>query len=404
MRALLLAALLGLLAACSPDAKRGDGLRIVLQDPAKAGAEATRSLMSALGMVESSSVSALALSTPSTIGDFNCFALNITGTGILPIVSLQGCTIGDNFAGKGPGIIVDPRPRGTVYELSIPAGNGRNIDVFGTYPAGSDCQGSGSDGQGAYLVGRKTVDLLEDSTVTIPISYGGAAANFVCTGSDSGGGGGGGSGGGVQVQQIDPPKGTTSGGRTVYIHGGGYVAGQTSVAIGGVACAPVSVTNSNSLSCVTGARSAGFGDVLISVAGVGTNNLPGAYEYITSGYLFIFGGPGGPDLNFGTVSSASSADVTVGVENSGGSEVGIDSTTNYTISGSAFTFKGGVAPGTGGTCPSSPVSPIGPGGTCTVVLRFTPSSGPLGETITGTLSISHSAGSATRGLRGVRGS
>ena len=46
------------------------------------------------------------------------------------------------------GVITNPSPRGNAVSLSIPAGKGREIDVFGVYPS-SNCGGGGSsDGSG----------------------------------------------------------------------------------------------------------------------------------------------------------------------------------------------------------------------------------------------------------------
>ncbi len=73
----------------------------------------------------------------------------------------------------------------------------------------------------------------------------------------------------------------------------------------------------------------------------------------------------GPTYNFGTVAVGGSSDVTLNVTNNGAFLASVMSGSGLTV---PFTFKGGVYPGTGGTCASN----LNAGASCTIVLNYAP--------------------------------
>lgn len=120
---------------------------------------------------------------PSTISDFSCFAVNITGDGIASNGRLgNGCTISGRFLTTGVGYITEPVTRGTTINADVPSGPARRIDAYGVYPPDSNCGGSGGTSNGGYFLGSQTIDLLKSTSVTIPIAYNGVAgADVTCT-------------------------------------------------------------------------------------------------------------------------------------------------------------------------------------------------------------------------------
>ena len=131
------------------------------------------------------------LTTPTVVSDFNCFAVNVTGSGVSPNGQLNNCTVADNFAGKGMGVLSKLTTRGQLVVLEVPSGTERTIDVYGVYPTPSDCGGTPVAGasESGYLVGRKVLDIADSTSVTIPISFvSGTAASVTCTNSSNGGG------------------------------------------------------------------------------------------------------------------------------------------------------------------------------------------------------------------------
>lgn len=73
----------------------------------------------------------------------------------------------------------------------------------------------------------------------------------------------------------------------------------------------------------------------------------------------------GPTYDFGTVARNSSSDVTLTVTNGGG--VGASSIAGASLT-APYSFKGGVFPGTGGTCTTT----LAAAGTCTLVINYNP--------------------------------
>lgn len=94
----------------------------------------------------------------------------------------------------------------------------------------------------------------------------------------------------------------------------------------------------------------------------------------------------GPTFNFGIGPNTGSLDKTFTITNAG-------STTTTSIAGAGlaapFSFKGGSFPGTGGTCGSS----LGPAGTCTLVVTFSPTAN---GTYTDTIEVNFYDGSANQ--------
>lgn len=87
----------------------------------------------------------------------------------------------------------------------------------------------------------------------------------------------------MTISGITPDSGPEAGGTTVTITGTGFREG-TSVSIGGVPCAPVTIVSSTQLTCKTGAHPAETVDVVVSNDGPGnvSATLPAAYTYLPS--------------------------------------------------------------------------------------------------------------------------
>jgi len=165
-------------------AKNG-GLRIVIEDTQK-------HLASLLPFPGSKGRFRINMTAPTTTSDFDCFAANITGSGISgDSEDLIDCSSPSNFNGKGAGILTDLFVRGEAVEVEIPTGD-RTIDIYGIYPSDGipECGGDGSNsnvGEGyAYYVGGKTVAIKEPTSVVIPISFSSRPADIVCSGDTHG--------------------------------------------------------------------------------------------------------------------------------------------------------------------------------------------------------------------------
>ena len=74
-------------------------------------------------------------------------------------------------------------------------------------------------------------------------------------------------------------------------------------------------------------------------------------------------------IDFGNVDIGVSADSTLTIQNTGGSAA---TSLSGSFANTAFKFKGGSYPGTGGTCPAS--GTVGAGVTCTLIVVFSPTS------------------------------
>jgi hypothetical protein len=85
------------------------------------------------------------------------------------------------------------------------------------------------------------------------------------------------------VSSASPAAGSTSGGTLVTIVGANFVSGAT-VTIAGVAATDVTVQSATLVTALTGAHSAGSGDVMVTVAGR-TGTLPNGYTYANPGPL-----------------------------------------------------------------------------------------------------------------------
>lgn len=81
-----------------------------------------------------------------------------------------------------------------------------------------------------------------------------------------------------RVTSISPTSGPTSGGTAVTISGSNFAAGAV-VTIGGTPATNINVLSANALTAVTGQRSAGAVDVVVSVGGR-SGSLPGAFTYV----------------------------------------------------------------------------------------------------------------------------
>lgn len=168
-----IAAVLSLFSGCSLERPAsGTGLRIVLEDKQAQ----SFSLLNDPAAI---------LADPTSNSDFNCFTVNVTGSGIVSNAkTFGGCTSTDNFAGRGPGILAQPVTRGSTIELELPAGQGRTIDVYGIYPSLPECGGTSNQSSAGYFLGGVTKDLLASATVSIGINFNSSSLNskITCSG------------------------------------------------------------------------------------------------------------------------------------------------------------------------------------------------------------------------------
>ncbi|MBI3556878.1 MAG: hypothetical protein HY074_11495 [Deltaproteobacteria bacterium] len=120
---------------------------------------------------------------PTLTTDFNCFAVNVTGSGISTsnlLTPTITCNTPGNLLGKGMGVLSPTFARGASVDVDIPTGLSRNIDVYGIYPTPVSCGGSATVIAG-YPVGGIVQGLTQPTTVTIPISFAvGTTAAFTC--------------------------------------------------------------------------------------------------------------------------------------------------------------------------------------------------------------------------------
>ncbi|MEW6057916.1 MAG: hypothetical protein AB1540_15010 [Bdellovibrionota bacterium] len=126
------------------------------------------------------------LAAPTQTSDFNCFAINVSGSGINSNILInRQCSSNDNMRGRGFGIFSPLVQRGSTIELDVPPGPARSIDVYGIYPAAAECGGSASNTVTGYFLGSVTKNLGESTAVTIPIQYSGSSSNLTCTSGSS---------------------------------------------------------------------------------------------------------------------------------------------------------------------------------------------------------------------------
>lgn len=113
----------------------------------------------------------MTITTPGSAADFSCFAVNVTGPGIVSNNRIGNeCTIlGDNMNGRGVGIVSDPVARGKTIELNVIPGKDRRVDVYGVFPPTQECGGSNdiATDQFGYYLGGKDVEIHENTQVTV---------------------------------------------------------------------------------------------------------------------------------------------------------------------------------------------------------------------------------------------
>ncbi|HRK01874.1 MAG TPA: hypothetical protein PLH57_04360 [Oligoflexia bacterium] len=130
-----------------------------------------------------------AIQAPTSTTDFDCFAVNITGDGVLPdSEQFQGCSINGGAGVQSFGFFSEPFKRSSSISVEIPAGDARRIDVYGIYPStgilecGGSMGGNGDEAAG-YYVGSSTINLTASTSVSIPISFAsGTTAALDCEG------------------------------------------------------------------------------------------------------------------------------------------------------------------------------------------------------------------------------
>lgn len=157
-----------MLSGCSLDpASDGKKLTIKIEDEPGQGAQ----LVSISEWLNGGLFSPVANPVAST--DFECFALNVTGSGISSAQSFfNDCESPDNFAGVGVGKFAGFARRGESLQVQIPTGTNRRFDIYGVFPNIPECGGpsNGQGGSKGYFVGRKTQDITDETSLSIPIN------------------------------------------------------------------------------------------------------------------------------------------------------------------------------------------------------------------------------------------
>lgn len=121
--------------------------------------------------------------SPSSLAEFNCFGVNITGPGINPSSSVVPLCPNDptSYIGTWAGTV--PTSGGTI-ELQVATGPTRSVQVFGIKTdAGTSCpttdqiiagfqtQGAGVSFSRPMELGRTTASITTNTTLTIDVSY-----------------------------------------------------------------------------------------------------------------------------------------------------------------------------------------------------------------------------------------
>ncbi len=82
------------------------------------------------------------------------------------------------------------------------------------------------------------------------------------------------------VTAVTPNSGTASGGTAVTVKGTAFKTGNTTVSIGGVAATSVVVTDSKTLTCVTGAHATGVVTATVTTPAATSAALASAFTYV----------------------------------------------------------------------------------------------------------------------------
>lgn len=342
------------LGGCSLDVERPSGsgsIRINLEER-QTEAHYLANLLSLDGPVK--------IQTPTAVSDFNCFAVNVTGTGIPSLsTELEGCETFGRMSTTGVGVLTDIFPRGSAIEIVVPAGTKRLIDVYGVYP--DECTGSssGTSGEGAgegYFLGGVLRDITADTAVTVPIAFSaGTSPSVRCYGGNHGGDS-------FHISMVFPYGGVDSGGWTMNVNGGGFSTGAT-VTVDGANC-PVTARTSNQITCTVPSGSQGSNKQVVVTNGPGQTATFDFFAYVSTGDPFVSVDKNTNDINLGSVPVASgSSSLTVTFANMGG----VSAVASDSISGthsSDFTF------GANG-CPTSAGS-LAAGSSCSVTIHFDP--------------------------------
>jgi hypothetical protein len=171
---------------------------------------------------------------------------------------------------------------------------------------------------------------------------------------------------------INPTSGITSGGTPVTVAGTGFVAGAT-VTIGGVVCTSPNVVSATSLTCTTGAGSAGAVNVVVSNSDSQSSTLTSGFTYVAAAptYSVTYNGNTSTGGSVPTDAGAYANGATVTVRGNSGTLV----KTGYTFNGWNTAADGS---GTAQVLPSivavvAPVTKLVP----VIVTLVPPASGPL---------------------------
>ncbi|MBI3555296.1 MAG: hypothetical protein HY074_03400 [Deltaproteobacteria bacterium] len=116
----------------------------------------------------------------SDVSDFNCFAVNVTGAGVESHnLFSDRCSSLTSMNDKGFGTFSPPFLRNDTVDIDVTAGLSRGIDIYGLYPLPPECGGTATESKGFFL-GGVSQDLVDDTSVEVPISFSGSPADFSC--------------------------------------------------------------------------------------------------------------------------------------------------------------------------------------------------------------------------------
>lgn len=223
-----------------------------------------------------------------TIGGVTC------GSVVVESPTSITCTTGARTAGTGLNVVVTNSDTGsgtgtalfsytavinpTVASISPNSGTtlgGTSVTIIGTgFVSGASVSIGGQ--------ACTSVTVVSSTSITCVSPAGSSGAkNVVVTNSNTGTGVGSGLFTFIEFptfSSISPTSGTTGGGTLVTISGSGFTEGAT-ITLGGVPCSPVVVASSTSITCITGAASAGSQDLVITNLDSGTTTAYGVFRF-----------------------------------------------------------------------------------------------------------------------------
>jgi hypothetical protein len=247
-------------------------------------------------------------STTVTVGGAACTGINVTGPTDLACVTPAGSAGAASVVATTPGgasgaatFTYDPVPTvGGVSPAGGPLAGGTTITVSGS----GFVSGSSTVTVGGLPCGTVVVANAASLTCVTPAGTAGTTTVMVTTP-------GGGSNAGVftydavpTLASVDPALGPLAGGTTISAYGTDFIAGSTTVTVGGLPCASVTVAAPTVVTCVTPAGAAGAANVVVTTPG-GPSNAA-AFTYVAGPTLATVTPPDGLSSGGTTITLAGS--------------------------------------------------------------------------------------------------